>query len=274
MRLPAITIAVACLSLLAAAGAAMAVDLNGTNGPDTLVGTSGVDRISGKGGNDRIAGLAGNDVLVGGSGLDRVEGGVGDDLLQVRDGERDVTTCGPGRDKVVADQRDHARPDCEVVLRKFTRPPVGSQPPPSSNPEPPPPPAPTETEVTPGSYKGETSLGNYVFFDIAPDRTVRNFKVNDFRRRCDGPYTIFGGLNVGDSGWPIAADGTFLIEYRVAGTIGTSPPSQSTFHVRVTGSVARSSASGTAFVMDEFDYNGRHWVCQTELQTWTATLLQ
>jgi len=47
---------------------ALALNIVGTNGNDTLSGTQRADRINGRAGNDRILGLGGNDVLTGGPG--------------------------------------------------------------------------------------------------------------------------------------------------------------------------------------------------------------
>jgi hypothetical protein len=39
------------------------------------------------------------------------------DIIQARDGEVDTISCGPGRDRVVADADDQVARDCEVVER-------------------------------------------------------------------------------------------------------------------------------------------------------------
>ena len=54
---------------------AMADDLPGGPGPDTINGTSGSDTIDGKGGDDSLDGKAGDDTVQGGSGDDSVHGG-------------------------------------------------------------------------------------------------------------------------------------------------------------------------------------------------------
>jgi len=46
---------------------------------------------------------------------DTVNGDEGDDRILVGDGQRDVVTCGPGLDRVVADAGDSVAADCEVV---------------------------------------------------------------------------------------------------------------------------------------------------------------
>jgi hypothetical protein len=104
----------------------------GVDVPATVSGGDGADRIttgspddqqSGDGGNDQLGGGGGRDVLDGGRGSDRLDGGAGDDELRVRDGERDAVTCGPGTDRVDADQLDETAGDCEAVSRTATPPP-------------------------------------------------------------------------------------------------------------------------------------------------------
>ena len=272
MRLPRTAALVLAIGLVPISSA-LAIKVTGTNGPDTLRGTAKADRLSGGRGNDRLYGLAGNDLLVGGLGNDRLNGGPGNDRLVVRDTARDTVVCGPGRDTVIGDQRDVAAPDCEVVLRKN----VAAPQPPIAEPEPEPDPAPTPpsmVEVTPGSYKGATSVGNYVFFDITTSRQVAGLRVNDFRRVCDGPMTIYGGLDLGASSQvAIRADGSFAIQYQWDKGWAVDPSSPAKGEVNITGHVQGSSASGTAYVSIEFDYQGRHWRCATEQQTWTANRL-
>ena len=53
-----------------------------------------------------IVGTAGPDRLRGTTGTDRVLAGPGDDVIFVRDGRRDVVSCGAGIDRAIADQRD------------------------------------------------------------------------------------------------------------------------------------------------------------------------
>jgi hypothetical protein len=43
--------------------------------------------------------------------------------------------------------------------------------------------------------------------------------------------------------------------------------------VNITGCVQGSTGARQAQVSIEFDYQGRHWNCATEQQTWTATRL-
>jgi Ca2+-binding RTX toxin-like protein len=92
--------------------------LVGTRGRDLLYGLGGADTILGLAGGDLLDGGAGNDTLVGGPGRDALFGRSGDDVLSVRDGQRDRVSCGPGRDRVIADRIDVVARDCEHVVRR------------------------------------------------------------------------------------------------------------------------------------------------------------
>ena len=88
--------------------------LNGSSGNDRIVGQSGKDEIDGGSGNDNIDGGESDDTIVGGPGEDRIVGGNDDDTINVRDGERDVVSCGTGNeDGVTADPVDSVAGDCE-----------------------------------------------------------------------------------------------------------------------------------------------------------------
>jgi len=100
---------VGALVALAGAVPAGAVNVAGSNGPDTIYGTGRADRIDGRGGNDQILGFGGADVLTGGPGSDRILAGSGNDRVRLRDGRRDVVDCGPGRDTAVVDAADTVR---------------------------------------------------------------------------------------------------------------------------------------------------------------------
>jgi Tol biopolymer transport system component len=102
-------------------------DLLGTSAADRLVGTRsgehicgrpGRDVIDARGGHDRIEAGSGADTVIAGTGRDVVDGAGGRDTIRVRDGERDLVSCGSERDTVVADRLDRVDPDCERVLRR------------------------------------------------------------------------------------------------------------------------------------------------------------
>jgi Ca2+-binding RTX toxin-like protein len=111
---------------------------------DYVVGAAGADRIASEGnatllggaGRDVITGFAergekvvvdggadgdrvktddGDDELTGGPGADALTSGGGRDLIDARDGERDLVDCGRGRDRVRADGVDRVK-RCEVRL--------------------------------------------------------------------------------------------------------------------------------------------------------------
>jgi Ca2+-binding RTX toxin-like protein len=124
----------------------------GGAGTDTLENDENVwgspfaDTLDGDGGPNSIAGF---------EGADSVNGHGGDDELAIRDGEADQATCGPGTDRVIADQQgvDSIFSDCETLdFAPFVPPDPGSDPgttpPPGTDPGPPPgPPADTVAPV-------------------------------------------------------------------------------------------------------------------------------
>ena len=110
MRRVTILLAVVGLILtLLFAGAALAVELVGTNGPDRLRGSAE---------NDTLRGLGGNDILLGRGGADRLFGAGGHDLLDAREPgpEADLVRCGLGFDRAVVGpsaEEDIVAQDCE-----------------------------------------------------------------------------------------------------------------------------------------------------------------
>jgi Ca2+-binding RTX toxin-like protein len=62
-------------------GNALANDIRGGAGNDTLNGNDGNDILVGNAGNDTLNGNAGNDSLQGGDGTDRITGGTGNDVM-------------------------------------------------------------------------------------------------------------------------------------------------------------------------------------------------
>ncbi len=98
--------------------------LRGGSGADRLFGGPGGDRLEGESGGDRMSGAAGNDRLTDHSGRDSFSGGSGNDVIDARDTSlagrrvRDTVSCGPGRDRVLADRRDRVLRDCERITRR------------------------------------------------------------------------------------------------------------------------------------------------------------
>jgi hypothetical protein len=66
---------------------------------------------------EHICGRRGADRIFPGPGHDRVDAGAGPDVIVAADRSRDWTTCGPGRDTVIADYKDYVARDCERVRR-------------------------------------------------------------------------------------------------------------------------------------------------------------
>lgn len=108
MRRLILLMSTVALLVTASAGVALAANVFGTNGDDTLFGTAQADDIRGKGGNDELRGGAGDDALHGGNGNDVIyghgdddilKGGFGGDRLRPGDG-RDQVFGGPGNDLI------------------------------------------------------------------------------------------------------------------------------------------------------------------------------
>jgi hypothetical protein len=76
------------------------LNLEGTDGNDSLMGLVGDDKIKGKAGDDTLSGLAGNDELEGDKGKDRLTG-VNPDAAQAGSGELDKLKGGAGEDLFV-----------------------------------------------------------------------------------------------------------------------------------------------------------------------------
>ncbi|HWL98556.1 MAG TPA: calcium-binding protein [Nocardioidaceae bacterium] len=94
-------------SALAAAiltgGVAVAADITGTEGPDTINGTPDADTIRALGGNDTVNGRGGDDVIDGGDGRDALAGNDGIDRISGGTGNDDISG-GAGRDGLVGDE--------------------------------------------------------------------------------------------------------------------------------------------------------------------------
>ena len=198
---------------------ALAVNVVGTNGNDSLRGSPRADKIDGRAGNDRMLGLAGNDTLIGGPGRDYIDGGPGNDTLLVRDGARDTATCGAGRDRVTADLSDVVRANCETVLRP--RPPSLPAPPP---PPPPTPPGTSRTNPIPLGQAGNVGKGwTVTVTNVYPDATAQILGANQFNDppaagsqffmiAVTATYTGAGSSRL-DSGFSMRAVGSSNVAY-------------------------------------------------------------
>src|SRR5215210_2561943 len=92
--------AVVIAAILLASGVAIAANIDGTDGPDTLNGTKNADTINGKGGGDTIDGRDGPDDIDGGKGNDKISGGGGRDKIRGGPDDDDIDG-GPDDDKVI-----------------------------------------------------------------------------------------------------------------------------------------------------------------------------
>ena len=132
------------LSLPSPVANVWALNVTGTEGPDTLTGTADKDYIYGYGGDDMISGLDAGDQIRGGNGVDtihgdkgndRIRGGSGNDMIFGDDGNdvliagrgddtltggpgKDTFNCGEGIDKVTdasTADNDSATATCENI---------------------------------------------------------------------------------------------------------------------------------------------------------------
>ena len=249
------TVSLVCLVLLAAAATVGAATITGTAGNDMLRGGPKADKLNGRGGNDKLYSGAGNDVLIGGAGNDLLVGGPGADKL----------TCGPGTDIARGDATDTIAKDCEKVTGVPAAPPL---PPPAVPPAPPP-----ASPVTPGSWKGQTQNGNFVFFNVTASRTITGFRVNDLPDPCEPGGTISGGEDFGDSVFTIGVDGTFAADGRWDGSSVSGDFELTHWDGRITGAFgAANSGTGTILMNYEFNYQGTHFRCSSGNVTWSASL--
>ncbi len=109
MRRTILLLATIALTLVVAAGVALAVNKVGTDGRDFLKGTDGADNLVGNDDSDRIFGLAGKDNLIGGPGKDAVFGGSerlpsGGDKKLVGGPDNDVVFGGKGSDIILGNE--------------------------------------------------------------------------------------------------------------------------------------------------------------------------
>jgi hypothetical protein len=247
-----------CFALLIATATVGAATISGTAGNDTLRGGPKADKLFGKGGNDKLYGGAGNDVLSGGPGDDLLVGGPGADKI----------SCGLGNDTVRGDAQDKIAKDCEIVKGVPTTSPPPSTPPPTT------PPPPAASPVSPGSYKGATQNGNFVFFTVSSDRTLTGFRVNDLPDPCQPPDIILpGGEDFGDSRFTIGDDGRFAAEGNWDGSIVQGDAEWTHWDGKIVGLFnTATSATGTILMNYELNYKGTHYRCSSGDVNWSATL--
>jgi hypothetical protein len=129
----------------------------------------------------------------------------------------------------------------------------------------------TQVPVTVGSWKGQTPSGDYMYFEVNPDRTMSYFRLNDLRENCSPGGYFEGSLAFRpEIKWPIAADGT---SGSADSWSGTDVEGDFTFTYAAYSVVAHfngSTASGTIRLQDQFTYKGTAYSCDTGNLAWTA----
>jgi hypothetical protein len=139
---------------------------------------------------------------------------------------------------------------------------------PSPQPTPPPPAPPPAPPAQPGHYKGTTSQLEIIEFDVTADGSrVVSLLTGQINEGCNPPAHLFGG-NLHDGAAPIAADGTFKIDFDYTSSVGGDP---SKGHFTLTGKFSGTSATGTLEDKVGFTHEGTAYSCGSGTQTWTAT---
>jgi hypothetical protein len=231
---------------------ALAAGIVGTNGADHIRGGPGADRISARAGDDRVFGLAGDDVITGGLGRDVVSGGAGADRLLLRDGARDVASCGPGRDVVLIDGVDVVLGDCETLQIS-----------------PPEPPALPPRPVVAGLYEGRTTQGQLVTFLVSSGGELSNLVLPVIDLSCNppgGPPASWS-QDFGAAATVVQRDGTFAIEE--SGTRGLDD-SLATYRIVVSGLLTVGIATGSVHLEVALAGAGPSYVCSAPGLRWTA----
>jgi Calx-beta domain/RTX calcium-binding nonapeptide repeat (4 copies) len=127
--------------------------------------------------------------------------------------------------------------------------------------------------ITPGSYKGATQDGNYVFFTVTPNRTVTGFRINDLTNTCSGGGEITGGVDWSDSTFPIREDGSFQAEGSWSGSQVSGDTEWTGWSANVGGRFdSPTSMTGTVIENNELNYKGTHYSCSSGQKAWSAKL--
>jgi Ca2+-binding RTX toxin-like protein len=79
---------------------------------ERVIGSGAADTLTGDGRDNSLTGGSGEDLLAGLGGADALRGGTASDVVNARDGVRDIVDCGPARDLAILDRLDSAR-NCE-----------------------------------------------------------------------------------------------------------------------------------------------------------------
>jgi len=126
--------------------------------------------------------------------------------------------------------------------------------------------------IAPGTYKGATQEGNFVFFTVLTDRTVTGFRVNDVAESCQPGGRITGGVDWGKSVFPILTDGSFTAQGSWSGSDVQGDAEYTSESWTVTGSpTSATSFSGRLTINDGLKYKESPVSCSSSV-TWTATL--
>ena len=140
-------------------------------------------------------------------------------------------------------------------------------PPPPPTPTPPPPSPPPAPPAQPGHYKGTTSQLEIIEFDVTADGIrVAGLLTGQINEGCNPPAHLYGG-NLHDGTAPIAADGSFKIDFDYTSTVGSDP---SKGHFTLTGHFSGTAATGTLEDKVSFTHEGTAYSCGSGTQTWTA----
>lgn len=131
----------------------------------------------------------------------------------------------------------------------------------------------TSVPVTVGAYKGATQDGNFVFFDVTPDRTVIGWRVNDLSCPCDGGGILRGGENLSGSTFTIRAEGSFSAQGSWTGSDVHGDYEWLHWDMKLTGVFATAtSVTGTVLSNYELNYKGQHLKCSSGEKKWSATI--
>ena len=130
----------------------------------------------------------------------------------------------------------------------------------------------TAPPVVPGTYRGATQDGNFVFLTVTPDRNVTGFRVNDLPETCNGPFLLRGGINWSENTFPIRSDGSFSAQGQWTGSVVSGDLEFTGWSARLVGTFTGTSVSGTVATADDVRYRGAPYHCATGDVRWSATL--
>jgi hypothetical protein len=126
--------------------------------------------------------------------------------------------------------------------------------------------------ATPGSYKGATQEGNFVFFTVGGDRSVSGFRVNDISEDCGGGEELNGGVSFNGLILPIATDGSWLAQNTWTGSDTEGDATFTAESWKVSGQfTSATTVTGTIYLADQFTYKGTSYSCASTV-TFTAAL--